>query len=143
MPGERVEVLRRVYDDWARGDFRPVAELFDPHVVLVLRQEFPDAGAYHGPEEIATYTRRDLLGSWADFRIEAEDFFEAGDSVVVQIHQRGVGLSSGLATDLRYFMVWTFRGNAIIRIESILDREQALEAVGLREREDPAGAGPS
>jgi hypothetical protein len=29
--------------------------------------------------------------------------------------------------------VWTFRGAAIIRIESIREREQALEAVGLAE----------
>jgi ketosteroid isomerase-like protein len=57
----------------------------------------------------------------------------AGDSVVVQVHQRGVGLSSGVVTELRYFQVWTFRGDSIIRIESIGEREQALEAVGLRE----------
>jgi ketosteroid isomerase-like protein len=102
-------------------------------VLLVLRPEFPDAGVYLGPEQIATYTRRDLLASWADFIIEAEDFIDAGDSVVVQVHQRGVGLSSGVVTELRYFMVWTFRGDAIIRIESIQGREEALETVGLRE----------
>lgn len=125
--------MRRIYDEWGRGNFRAAVELFDSHVLLVLRPEFPDAGVYLGPEEIATYTRRDLLASWADFVIEAEDFIDAGDSVVVQVHQRGVGLSSGLVTELRYFHVWTFRGDAIIRIESIPGREQALEAVGLRE----------
>ena len=125
--------MRRIYDEWGRGNFRAAVELFDPHVLLVLRPEFPDAGVYLGPEEIATYTRRDLLGSWADFAIEAEDFIDVGDSVVVHVHQRGVGLSSGLVTELRYFMVWTFRGDAIIRIESIQGREQALEAVGLTE----------
>jgi hypothetical protein len=52
---------------------------------------------------------------------------------VIQVRQRGVGVSSGVVTELRYFQVWTFRGDAIIRIESIREREQALEAVGLRE----------
>jgi ketosteroid isomerase-like protein len=132
MSRERVEVMRRIYDDWGRGNFRAGVELFDPHVSLVLRPEFPDAGVYLGPEEIATYTRR-LLDSWVDFAIEAEDFFDAGDSVLVQVHQRGVGASSGVVTDLRYFQVWTFRGDAIIRVESIREREQAREAVGLRE----------
>jgi ketosteroid isomerase-like protein len=133
MTRGKVEVMRRIYDGWSRGDFRAVVDLFDPHVLLVLRPEFPDAGVYLGPEEIATYTRRDLLASWADFAIEAEEFIDAGDSVVVGLHQRGVGLSSGIVTELRYFQVWTFRGDAIIRIESIKEREQALEAVGLRE----------
>jgi ketosteroid isomerase-like protein len=132
MSQEKVEVMRRIFDDWGRGNFRPAAELFDPHVVLVLRPEFPEAGVYVGPDEIATYTR-DLLASWADFVMEAEDIFDAGDSVVVQIHQRGVGRSSGVVTEVRYFQVWTFRGDAIIRIESIREREQAVEAVGLRE----------
>jgi hypothetical protein len=52
---------------------------------------------------------------------------------VIQVRQRGVGVSSGVVTELRYFQVWTLRGDAIIRIESIREREQALEAVGLRE----------
>jgi hypothetical protein len=53
--------------------------------------------------------------------------------VVVQVRQRGVGTSSGVATEDRYFQVWTFRGDAIIRIESIRERDEALEAVGLSE----------
>ena len=122
--------MRRIYDDWGRGNFRAGVELFDPHVLLVLRPEFPDAGLYVGPDEIANYTR-DLLASWESFVMEAEDFVDAGDSVVVQIRQRGVGASSGVVTEVRYFQAWTFRGDAIIRIESIREREQAFEAVGL------------
>ena len=124
--------MRRIFDDWGRGNFRAGVELFDPHVLLVLRPEFPEAGVYLGPEEIATYTRG-LLASWSNFAIEGEDFIDAGDSVVVRVHQRGVGISSGAVTELRYFQVWTFRGDAIIRIESIGERQQALEAVGLSE----------
>ena len=133
MSQETVDVVRRIFDDWGRGDFGAAVDFFDPHVLLVLRPEFPDAGAYLGPDAIATYMRRDLLASWNDFAMQGEDFIDAGDSVVVQIHQRGVGVSSGVATELRYFQVWTFRGDAIIRIESIGEREQALKVVGLRE----------
>ncbi len=133
MSQENMEVVRRIFDHWSRGNFRAAVDLFDPYVLLVLPPEFPDAGVYLGPEEIATYTRRDLLASWEDFAIEAEELFHAGDSVVVQVHQRGVGLSSGVVAELRYFQVWTFRGDAIIRIESMRERKQALEAVGLRE----------
>jgi hypothetical protein len=34
---------------------------------------------------------------------------------------------------MRYYQVWTLRGSSVIRIESIRKREEALEAVGLRE----------
>jgi hypothetical protein len=43
------------------------------------------------------------------------------------------GPESGAPVDMRYYQVWTFRGSSVIRIESIREREDALEAVGLRE----------
>src|SRR4051812_26804730 len=98
--------------------------------MFILRPEFPDPGLYVGREQIAKYTR-DLLASWSEFTIEAKDVVEAGDSVVVEIIQRGVGLSSGIATESVYFHVWTFRGDSILRIESIRDRADAMAVVGL------------
>jgi hypothetical protein len=34
---------------------------------------------------------------------------------------------------LRYFTVWSSRGNKVIRIESFRERDEALEAAGLSE----------
>ena len=132
MSQENVQALRRVYEEWARGRFRAGSELFDQWVVLVLRPEFPDAGAYVGPEGIRRYMRR-FLEDWDSAEIEAEEFIGVGDSVVVGVHQRAAGKGSGIPVDMRYFQLWTFRGGAVIRIESIREREEALEAAGMRE----------
>jgi len=37
MSEENVEVLRRVYDEWAKGNLRAGLELFDPDIVYVNR----------------------------------------------------------------------------------------------------------
>ena len=129
---ENVEIVRRVYERWGRGDLRAGTELFDPWVVLVLRKEFPDAGAYLGPEGIRKYTRGFLEG-WDDAVIESEEFIAAGDSVVVRVHQHATGKQSGTPVNMRYFQVWTFRGGAVIRLESVRGREEALQAVGLQD----------
>jgi ketosteroid isomerase-like protein len=128
---ENVEAVHRVYEGWGRGDLRVPDQLYDPHVLLVLRPEFPDAGAYCGPDEIREYTHH-LLAAWESFAISAENFIEAGDSVVVSVRQHAKGVGSGVPAEFRYFQVWTFRGGSVIRIESIRDRDDALEAVGLR-----------
>ena len=132
MSQENVDVVRRVYERWGRGDFRAGTELFDPWVVLVLRKEFPDAGAYLGPEEINGYMRRFLEG-WDRAVIEGEEFIAAGDSVVVRVHQQAAGKGSGAPVDMRYFQIWTFRGGRVIRLENFRAREDALEAAGLNE----------
>ena len=123
------ETVRGVYERWAEGDFTAGTELFDPLILFVMRPEFPEAGAYLGPERVAEYMRG-FLEPWARITIEAEEIAEAGDSVVAAVRQRGVGTGSGAVTELRYFHVWTFRGDRVIRWESFRERAEALAAVG-------------
>jgi ketosteroid isomerase-like protein len=132
MSQKHVEIVRRIYERWGRGDFRAGIELYDPYVLLVLRPEFPDARAYCGPDEIRRYMREDFLADLEDAVIVGEEFMEAGDSVLVRVNQQATGPGSGAPVAIRYYQLWTFRGRSVIRIESIRGREEALEAAGLR-----------
>jgi ketosteroid isomerase-like protein len=127
---ENVEAVRAVYDRWGKGDFTAGVELFDPDVSLVLRPELPDAGTYRGPAAIAEYMHG-FLAPWTRIAIEAEEILEAVDKVLVAVRQHGVGEASGIQTELRYFQLWTFRGGRVTGIESIRERDDALEAAGL------------
>lgn len=130
MSEENEKIVQRIYDEWGRGNFRAGTELFDPHTLLVLRPGFPEAGAYRGPEEIGGYMRG-FLEAWDNLVITGENFIAAGDSVVVGVNQQGTGKESGAPVELRYFQVWSFRGGTVLRMESIFERAEALEAAGL------------
>ena len=133
MSKENVEAVRTVYERWADGDFQADLDLLDPYVVLVHDPEFEAGGPSYGIDAVTAFTRG-MLEAWTQFTIEAEEIIRAGDSVFVGVRQRGVGRASGVATDLRYFMVWTFRGRKVVRFESIRERARALEAAGLGHR---------
>src|SRR4051812_3603912 len=116
------------------GDFEEGTELYDPNVLMVLRREFGLAsGRYCGPEEIAEYMRNVFLAEWDGALIAGEEFLDAGDSVVVRVDQRAKGRQSGTPVHMRYFQVWSFRGRSVIRIESVIEGADALEAAGLSE----------
>src|SRR4051794_12187360 len=132
MSQENVEIVRAVYERWSEGDFRAHVGLLDPHVVLVLGPDFPDAGMHSGVEAVAAYTRG-LLEPWTHFTMEAEEIIGAGDSVLAAVRQRGVGSTSGVPTVLSYFTRWTFRGRKVIHIQSFRERAEALDAAGLSE----------
>jgi ketosteroid isomerase-like protein len=139
MSHENVERIRAVYERFSEGDFRASVDLLDPHVVLVLHPDFAPSlfsaaheGALYGTEAIAAYTR-DLLDAWPDYTMEAEEIVAAGDGVLVSVCHRGVGRSSGVPTEGRYFTLWSFRGSKVIRIESFGERAGALKAAGLSE----------
>jgi ketosteroid isomerase-like protein len=127
---EPVEIVREIYERWREGDFRGGADVYDEQAILVMRPQFPDAGTYVGREAIADYTRG-FLEPWTTITIEAEEIVPAGDSVLVAVRQRGEGDASGAETEFRYFHLWTFRGESAIRIESIRERDEALEAAGI------------
>jgi ketosteroid isomerase-like protein len=88
MTQENVKIVRAVYERWSEGDFRAHVDLLDPHVVLVLGPDFPEAGMHSGIEAVAEYTRG-LLEPWTHFTMEAEEIVAAGDSVLAGVCQRG------------------------------------------------------
>ena len=130
MAQDRVGTVRKIYDEWAEGDFRAGTELFDRYVMLVMRPEFPDAGTYLGPTAIGGYMR-EFLSGWSRVTLRARELLDAGDTVLADVHQQGAGTSSGAPVDMHYWQAWTFRGQSIIRIESIRTREEAFAALGL------------
>ncbi len=129
MSGENVEALRAVYDRWSEGDLRPSLDLLDPHVVFVHDPQLETWEVAYGVEEVVAYTR-EMLKSWAEFRMEAGEIIASGDSVIVEVHQRGVGSGSGVPAEIDYFHIWTFRGRKVVRFESMRERAKALETVG-------------
>ena len=135
MSQENVEVVRGIYDEWAKGNLRAGRDLYDRRVLFIPIAEMFDARDFYvGPEGVAEFMRP-FLQAWTNFTVTAEELIEAGDSVVVAVRHRALGRESGVLADEpeQEFQVWTFRGTAVIRFEVFRDRADALEAVGLRE----------
>ena len=130
MPADRIATAQSIYERWAEGDFGATFDLLDQDVVFVIPPEFPDAGTYLGNDAIAEYTRG-FLEPWTRITIETEELLPAGDSVVASVLQRGVGDASGAETEFRYFQLWTFRGDKVIRLQNFRDRDDALRAAGI------------
>ena len=65
--------------------------------------------------------------------MEAIQIRAVGDTVLVQFVQRGRGRESGIEVNDSVFMLFTFRGGVIVRLESVRDERNALQAVGLSE----------
>jgi ketosteroid isomerase-like protein len=130
MSQEHLDAVRLVYDEWSRGNFGGSPNIYDPLAVLVQGEGFPDTGAHLGIDGIRKYTRG-FLEAWEHITIEAEELIEAGDSVIAAVYQRGIGKGSGAEAEFRYFHVWTFRGDKVIRLETMRERADALAATGL------------
>jgi ketosteroid isomerase-like protein len=132
MSQENVEIVRRIYASWEAGDFTVGLSTFERNVTLVIDPATLDGGVFVGAEGVRRYMMR-FLQAWESLTIAAESFKDVGDSVLVEVKQKGIGQDSGVPVDTNYFQLWTFRGGKVIRLETILREADALEAAGLRE----------
>ena len=130
MSQENVEALRRVYEGWERGDFTTSESLMEKDIILVVTPSFPTEGVWVGLDGVKQHTAQ-VLEAWDSLTMAAESYTDVGDSVLVNVLQRGVGAGSGVSTEMRYFQLWSFRGGKAIRLEVIADRAEALAAVGV------------
>jgi ketosteroid isomerase-like protein len=132
MSQENVEVVRRIFDGWATGDFGAGLTDLDPDVVFVVRHPFPEAVETVGPNGIRDYMRG-FLDNWETYAVEARNLQAVGDTVVADAVQHGEGKASGIEMEQPFFMLFSFLGGKIVRIESILNRDEAFKAAGIRE----------
>jgi ketosteroid isomerase-like protein len=132
MAQRNVEVVQHIFDRWASGDFGAGLTTLDPEVAFVVRHPFPEAVETTGPAGIREYLRG-FLDNWVSYAVEARELRAAGDVVVAEAVQRGQGKASGIEMEQEFFMLFTFREGMIVRIESILHRDEAFEAAGLSE----------
>jgi ketosteroid isomerase-like protein len=107
-----------------------VLALLDDEVEWDYVGAFPEAVTYHGPREVGEF-----LGQWAagfeDFGFEADETIDAGDSVVVCLHQWGRGKETRAEVESRTWQVFDFRGGKIIHCRGYSTKAEALASVGL------------
>jgi ketosteroid isomerase-like protein len=131
MSRENVEIVRAIHEGWAAGNFAVGAELFSSGFTWEQHAAAAEPGSRSGDE--VGRTLRNIFDVYADYRIEAEEFIDAGDEVVVMARNSGVAKASGMRVDQLFAFLWTVRDGSVERLRVFTKRHEALEAAGLSE----------
>ena len=132
MSQENVELVRSIYTD-TRGLTAGASGKVAPDAEFDLSDAYPDAPVLRGIEEFRRF--RDS-GPWsgAPIQFEPERFFSVDEErVLVFVQVAATGRESGVAVAMPVAHEFTIRDNLVVRFKVYGSREQALEAVGLRE----------
>jgi uncharacterized protein len=136
MSQEDVEIVRRCFEAWARGDDAAALEFLAPDVVWKVAQ----GGPAQGPDAVQSVWQR-WEADWDELEETPEEFVDAGDHVLVTVRHKGRGRGSGIEIAGRTFHVYTFRDGKILEVteRSEAPRSRGTAGVGRRsERESPA-----
>ena len=132
MSQENVALAHRTYEAFNRRDLDEVLRVFDPEVEVHDPPEMPDSAVHRGHEAVMRDWQR-TFDSFEEFSIEIEECRDLGNELLVFLRYRGRGLGSGVTVDAQVAHIGTVKDGKLLRLRQFLDRQQALEAVGLRE----------
>jgi len=126
-----VEIVRRLYEAMNARELEATSELIHPDAEWI-----PDSRVGEGPvrgrENVIRFFT-DRAEMFDEFRTEPERFWETGDKILVFVRVTGRGGASGAEFDIRIGHLWTLRDGVVVRGEGYGNRDEALEAAGLRE----------
>jgi ketosteroid isomerase-like protein len=139
MSQRNIEVVRAMWKsfngldtteiDWDAA-IREMGQLISPEVELSWSATGPEAGVYRGRDGVAR-AFREWVEQFSEYHVEALDYIEVGNWVVVPNRQWGVGKTSGIPVELLVTSAYEFRGGQVVTFDEYDTLEEALEAVGM------------
>jgi uncharacterized protein len=128
---ENVEVVKRAFEAFERGDLDAFSQLQDPDIEWQTSSEDPDAATHRGREAVRRYFEQ-WMESFEGLRADVQECIDVGnDRVFAWTRWAGRGRASGADAEWHLAIIYTFRNGKAVRAEEYFDRGEALEAVGL------------
>jgi SnoaL-like protein len=93
----------------------------------------PDLVGHHHGHTGYREVWRAMMDGFDDLTLEPQEVLDLGDRLLSITRLSGHGSGSGAPFEQLLFQVFTFRRGLVIKQEDFGSREEALEAVGLRE----------
>jgi ketosteroid isomerase-like protein len=132
MSQGNAEIITDLVDAWNGRDVNRFLRLFDADCEVVFRPEVPEPGPFRGHAQLREWAEG-FLAAWESHTAEVVELLEKGDSAVVVLRLVGRGTGSGIAMEETDAHLFVFREGRIAGWHNFGDREEALEAAGLRE----------
>jgi ketosteroid isomerase-like protein len=132
MTEDPVAIVRSAYEAFGRGDIPAVLAVMDPDVEWVESEAeaIPTRGTHIGPQAIAENVFGTVPRDWQEFAIVPEDFFAAGNTVIVRGRVRAVAKDSGRSMDVPYVHVFTIADGKLRRMTNHHDTAVWVETLG-------------
>jgi ketosteroid isomerase-like protein len=132
MSQENVERMKGAMEAFNERDGAALDDFLATDAEIVPVRAALEGTMYRGGDAGTQYCTA-VIESWEELRWDVEELRDGDDWVLALGHIRGQGRDSGVAVDARAGWLANFRDGLITRFQTYANRDDALEAAGLRE----------
>jgi ketosteroid isomerase-like protein len=132
MTDQNRQVVQRGFEARSSGRIYDWIETLDPAIEWDISgypvEGFPVRGA--GRSEFIGHVAR-YWSIWNDYAQDVKEMIDAGDKVVVVLHEHARVRNSDVDTERDVATVWTIENGRRVRFQAFGSREDALRAAGI------------
>ena len=130
MPEDSIEIVRKGYESLNEAGIEGALAFMDPAIEMELAPELtPEPQTLRGHAGVRRWFAS-ASEALEEIRMKPEEFIDFGDRVVVPVRVIARGRGSRIEAVQRGTHVWTLRGGLAVRMDTYVDKESALRAVG-------------
>lgn len=124
-----LEVVRGIYDAFAKGDIPAVLAALAPDVRWTEAEGGPYGGTSVGPQAVLDNVFMKLGGDWDSFAAVPAEFIADGDTVVALGEYSGTCKATGKGFRAPFAHVWRFRGGKAVAFQQYTDTAVQLRSM--------------
>jgi ketosteroid isomerase-like protein len=129
MSQQNLETIRSLYGAFAKGDVPTVLGAFDPAIEWHEAENFlyAEGSPYIGPGAILQDVFLRLATEWEGFAANPQQFFDAGETIIVTGRYSGVYKATGKKLDAQLVHFWTLADGKVTCFRQHTDTLQAAQ----------------
>jgi ketosteroid isomerase-like protein len=133
MSQETVDLVRRAYEAFNRGDYEAAAAAFHAEAEWYPYLATLEGSVYRGREALVGMFKQLDEGFSGGVRVEVQEIIDCGEQLVVVLEAHGKGVESGAVVRQRWAQLASIRAGLVFRVTPFPDRAAALESLEQRE----------
>ncbi|HZU31844.1 MAG TPA: nuclear transport factor 2 family protein [Candidatus Angelobacter sp.] len=124
-----LEVVKGIYTGGPEQIAQNLQAALAPHFDWTEAAGFPYAGTYHTLEEVGRNVFARLATEWEGYHAVVENFYDAGDTIIVTGRYLGTYRKSQGVMDAVFAHIWTFKDGKIVKYVQNVDTKKVWDAI--------------
>jgi ketosteroid isomerase-like protein len=130
VSAQNVQIIRQMVEAFNERDFEGMAQNMEPDAELYPLRAQLEGKIYRGHDGLREMLA-DFDQDWEFVHMDAEEFCDAGDQVVLLGRLQARGRASGVDLDVPMGFVWKLREGKVVYARSFSEQADALRDAGL------------
>ena len=124
-----LEVVKGIYTGGPEQIAKKLQAALAPRFEWTEAAGFPYAGTFHTMEEVGRNVFARLATEWDGYRAEVENFYDAGETVIVTGRYLGTYKKSRGVMNAVFAHIWNFKDGKIVKYTQNVDTKKVWDAI--------------